>query len=45
MFEVVGKAERFDVLLQAGGDVSLVVPEAVAHELVAQGCEERLDLG
>lgn len=44
MLEVVGEAECLDVLLHTRGDISLVMPEAVARELSAQGSEERLDL-
>lgn len=44
MLEVVGEAECLDVLLHTRGDISVVVPEAVAGELLAQGSEERLDL-
>lgn len=44
VLEVVCKGEGLDVLLEAGRDLAVVPPEAIACELVLEGSVEILDL-
>ena len=44
VFEVVCETESLDVLLEAGGDLALVPPEAIALEFVLERGIDVLDL-